>query len=78
MFDLSPEEIEKRQNLTQKLKHGTLTREDGQVLKAILEKEQTQAKNINDLIGLGAILFLLGAVIAFLSEDEGKKKRKKK
>ncbi len=39
-------------------------------MNSLPEKEQLQIKQLNELIGLGAILFLIGAVIVFVSEEE--------
>ena len=78
MNRLTEEEIRQRQQLTLRLKDGSLTNDEAQQLREILEKEKIIAQETHDLIALGAIIFLLGAVIYFLSKDDEKKKKKSK
>lgn len=40
-----------------------------------MEIEKERAEAIHDVIAIGAILFLLGAVIAFLSDSKKKLKK---
>lgn len=66
---LSPEIVERRRYLTQKLKAGTITHDEAVELNEILEKELEEAKVMNDVLAIVAILLLLGLVAAFLSKS---------
>jgi uncharacterized membrane protein (DUF373 family) len=58
------------------LRDRTLTQDEAIELRKILEIEKERAISLNDVIAIGAILFLLGAVVLFLSENKNKKSRK--
>jgi hypothetical protein len=76
MTNLTRDMILRRQELTLKLRDGTIKPEEAEELRQILEIEREKAQAINDIIAIGAILFLLGAVIAFLSDNKKKKKER--
>ena len=78
MTELSAEEIVRREVLTFKLRDRTLSYEEAEELKRILEKEKEKAISLNDIFALLAIGFFLTAVIAFLSDLEKKSKKKKR
>jgi hypothetical protein len=78
MSNFSDYDIRRRQELTLKLRDNTISKEEAQELRQILEREQQEAQRTKDFIALGAIFFLLGAVIAFLSESGKKTKKTKK
>ncbi|MBI5146784.1 MAG: hypothetical protein HZA84_06140 [Thaumarchaeota archaeon] len=70
MAKLTIEEIQKRQELTEKLKTKVLTVNEGEELKRLLEKEKEQATSLGDIIAVLGIAFLIGLVIAFLADDK--------
>ena len=78
MTRLTDDEIRKRQELTLKLRERTLNKEEGQQLREILEKEKIIAQETNDVIALGAIIFLLGGLIYFLLDNDKEKKKPRK
>jgi hypothetical protein len=69
LVNLTPEEVERRQELTEKLRTRTLTRSEAEELKILLEKERVQATSLGDVIAIIGIVFLIGLVIAFLADD---------
>jgi hypothetical protein len=73
--ELTRDMIQSREELTLKLRDGNILPYEAQKLKEILEIERERAEAIGDVIAIGAILFLLGAVIAL---SESKKKSKKR
>jgi hypothetical protein len=78
MIELTPKEINRREELTFKLRDGKITYEEAEELKQILEREKEKAISLNDIVALIAIGFFLAAVIGFLSEMDKKGKKKKK
>ena len=74
---LTRDEIKRREELTFKLRDKTLTYNEGLELQKILEKEREKASSLNDLAALLAIGFFTTALIAFLSDLEKKKKKKR-
>jgi hypothetical protein len=75
MHELTRDMIQRREELTLKLRDGIIQPYEAQELKEILEIEKERAEAIHDVIAIGAILFLLGAVIAFLSDSKKKSKK---
>ncbi|MGH9953650.1 MAG: hypothetical protein ACRD5J_18700 [Nitrososphaeraceae archaeon] len=73
MTELTREQIIKRQKYTVKLRDGTIEPDEAEELRQILEIEKQRAISLNDIIAIGAIMFLLYAVIKFLSD--GKKNK---
>lgn len=65
---LTPDEIRLRRELTERLDIGTITPEDARTLHNILQKELEEARAVGNIIAILAILFLIGLVIAFLSQ----------
>ena len=78
MIELTAKEINRREELTFKLRDGNITYEEAEELKQILEREKEKAISINDIDALIAIGFFLTAVIGFLSDMDKKGKKKKK
>ena len=78
MIQLTRDEIIRREELTLKLSDKTITREEAEELKMILEKEKEKAVSLNDMLALFAIGMLSIAVIGFLTELDNKNKKKKK
>ncbi len=78
MIQLTRDEIIRREELTLKLSDKTITREEAEELKMILEKEKEKAVSLNDMLALFAIGVLSIAVIGFLTELDNKNKKKKK
>lgn len=68
MTRLTSEEIQKRREFTDKLKYKTITTNEAQELKKILEKEKKQAESSDDWVVLLGILLLLGLVLAFIGK----------
>jgi hypothetical protein len=77
LTDLTRQEIRRREELTFKLRDKTLSYEEALELQRILEKEREKAISLNDLMALVAIGFFTTALIAFLSDLDKKKKKKK-
>ncbi len=65
MVKLTKEQISRRVELTNKLRDQTITREEAEELKFLLDLEKQTAMSINDAVALLAIAFLTGAVISF-------------
>ncbi|MGC1931427.1 MAG: hypothetical protein WA667_20840 [Candidatus Nitrosopolaris sp.] len=76
-FQLPPGLIKRRQELTAKLRLGTISHEEAEELRVILQKEQKQAEAANDLIAIFAILGLLALIAIILSEKPKKKKSRR-
>jgi len=70
MGNLTIEEIQKRQELTEKLKTKVLTVNEGEELKKLLEKEKVQATSLGDIIAVLGIAFLIVLVIEFLTDKK--------
>jgi len=67
MTKLTPEEVQRRRELTRKLREGTLTTKEAIELAKILEKEKKIAEEERDFAALLAIIFFLG-LLASLAE----------
>jgi len=67
MTKLTPEEVQRRRELTKKLREGTLTTKEAIELAKILEKEKKIAEEERDFAALLAIIFFLG-LLASLAE----------
>jgi hypothetical protein len=65
---LTPDEIRLRRELTEKIDAGTITPDEAKILRDILNKELEEARAAGNIIAVLAILFLLGLVIAVLSD----------
>jgi uncharacterized membrane protein len=76
MPPLTPEQIRRRQELTFKMNNGTITQQEAQELRGLLELEQREATASNDIIALLAIGALLVIVLAFLG-DGGRRRRRR-
>jgi uncharacterized membrane protein len=72
---LPSDKLRRRRELTARLEEGTITIEQAEELRQILELERQQAEATNDMLAIFAIaglLFLLSALLY----DRGKKKKK--
>jgi len=65
---LTPHELRLRRELTEKLDARTITPDDAKILHNILNKELEEARVAGNILAVLAILFLIGLVIAFLSQ----------
>jgi len=65
---LTAYELRRRRELTSKLDARTITPEEAKELRDILEKELAEARAMGNFLAVLAILFLLGLVIAVLSD----------
>ena len=65
---LTPNELSRRVELTSKLDAKTIKPDEAIELRDILEKELAEARAIGNFLAVLAILFLLGMVIAILSD----------
>jgi uncharacterized membrane protein len=74
-IELDSYRFRRREELTLKLRDGTINRQEAEELRQILEYEQEQAINLKDLLAIFAIAALLFAVTSFLSDDQKKKKK---
>jgi uncharacterized membrane protein len=74
-IELDSYRFRRREELTLKLRDGTINRQEAEELRQILEYEQEQAINLKDLLAIFAIAALLFAVTSFLSDDKKKKKK---
>ena len=70
MNDLTPQEIQMRKELTEKLKTKVLNPVEADKLKGILEKEKKKATTGGDMLTFLAIAFLISLVIDYLSDDK--------
>ena len=70
MNDLTSQEVRRRIELTEKLKTKVLNPTEGDELKNILEKEKKKATSLGDLLAVLAIVFLIGLVVDYLSEEK--------
>ena len=70
MTQLSPQQIQRRRELTSKLQIKTITTPEANELKELLEKEKVSATSLGDVIAILAIAFLIGAVISFLTNKD--------
>ena len=68
MTKLTPEEVQRRRKLTDKLEKGTLTPEEAQELMEILEKEKKIAEEERDFAALVAIFLLLALIAMYLNK----------
>jgi hypothetical protein len=60
----------KKTELISKLKQGTITSQEAQQLKAVLEKEKEEATRQGNTALVIGIAILLGFVIKYISEDK--------
>jgi hypothetical protein len=67
---LSPYEIQMRSDLLRRFREGTLSIEQAEVLKQLLEKEKEEVWDSGDLLLLFVIILLLSFVISFLGNKE--------
>jgi hypothetical protein len=65
---LTPYELEMRRQLTLKLDAKIITPDEARELRDILEKELAEARAMGNFLAILVILFLLGLVIAILSD----------
>ncbi|WP_048151211.1 hypothetical protein [Palaeococcus ferrophilus] len=70
MTKLTPEEVQRRRELTEKLQKGTLTPEEAQELIEILEKEKKIAEEERDFAALVAIFLLLALISMYLNKKQ--------
>lgn len=70
MAKLTPEEVQRRRELTKKLRQGTLTYEEAVELNQILEKELEIAKEENDQLAIIAILLFLALLASILTKGK--------
>ncbi len=70
MAELTNQEIQRRQELTEKLQTRVLNPLEAGELQGILEKEKKKATSIGDLIALFAILYLLKKLVDYLDDDK--------
>ena len=70
MNDLTPQEVLRRVELTEKLKTKVLDVNEANELNDILEKEKKKASTGGDWFTFLAILFLIGLVASYLSDDK--------
>ena len=68
MVDLSPYELQRKEELQKKLRMRVLTVNEANELSQILEKEKLQATSTGDWKTALGIILLLGIVYAFLKE----------
>ncbi len=64
---LTPDTLRLRRELTAKLDAGIITPSEARQLRDILNEELGEAREVNDLLAILAILFLLALVVAALS-----------
>jgi uncharacterized membrane protein len=76
-IELDSYRLRRREELTLRLRDGTINRQEAEELKQILEYEKEQAINLNDILAIFAIAALLFAVASFLSNDKKKRKKRK-
>jgi hypothetical protein len=76
-IELTPYQLQRREELTLKLRDGEISEAEANELMRILEYEKKQAISLNDILAVFAIAGLLYLLINFLSENK-KKKRKTK
>lgn len=69
MTEITQLEIQKRVDLTEKLRTKELNPIEADELKNILEKEKKKAITGGDLLTVLAIAFLIGLVIDYLSSE---------
>ncbi len=67
---LSSEEIRMRTDLLRQFREGSLSPQNAQILKALLEREKEEIWNTGDLLLLFVIIVLLGFVIAYLGNND--------
>jgi hypothetical protein len=65
LIQLTRYEINRREELTLKLSDKTITREEAEELKMILEKEKEKAIEIDDMLALFAIHVLLMVIESY-------------
>ncbi len=70
MGKLTLEEIQRRQELTEKLKTHVMNVNEAHELKQLLEKEKEQATSLGDIIAILGIAFLIGLVIAYIADNK--------
>lgn len=70
MGSLTPDQIRRRQELTQKLSNRTLTQYEAEELKQLLEIEKAQATTLGDFLGVLAVGVLLALVLDYLFKDK--------
>ncbi|MFY9870495.1 MAG: hypothetical protein WAK17_12305 [Candidatus Nitrosopolaris sp.] len=75
---LPPELIKRRQDLTAKLRLDSISYEEAEELRTILQKEQEQAEAANDFVAIFAILGLLALIAIILSKEPKKKKKSRR
>ncbi len=69
MVDLTPDQITRKEELTHKLQMGIITTDEAIELRHLLEQEKQNAVSFGDFAKALGIVFLIGLVIAFLTDD---------
>jgi hypothetical protein len=67
---LTPDEINLRRQLTEKLNAGTITPDEAKTLYNILNKELAEAQATGNILAVLVIILLIGLIGALLSEGE--------
>jgi hypothetical protein len=67
---LTPDEINLRRQLTEKLNAGTITPDEAKTLYNILNKELAEAHATGNILAVLVIILLIGLIGALLSEGE--------
>ena len=70
MVSLTPEQVVRKEELTQKLQRQIITIDEAIELRHLLEAEKQEAVSLGDLVKALGIIFLIGLVIAFLTDDK--------
>ena len=66
---LTIEQIQRKQDLTQKLETRVLTPPEANELTDLLEQEKKDALSLGDFAKALAVIFLIGLVIAYLTDE---------
>ncbi|WP_299290351.1 hypothetical protein [Nitrosopumilus sp.] len=67
---LTPQQKQRKQELTQKLQTRVLNPIEADELKGLLEEEKKEAVSLGDVGKVFGIILLLGLVVAFLSDRD--------
>jgi len=66
---LTPQQIQRKQDLTQKLQSKVLNSNEADELKGLLEVEKNEAVSLGDLAKVLGLILLIGLVVAYLKDD---------
>ena len=67
---LTPQQLQRKEDLTQKLGIKVLNPNEADELKGLLEEEKKEAVSLGDLAKALGVIFLLALLVAYLTDEK--------